>query len=164
MRRQQITSGLKLCSRAPASCWALLVSGPSQCCQSLSQNSLGRAEQRGGTLYILSLSSCIQTLSVPTLIVLPLVRPAVAILSMDRSQRIVLVLYCLLIVCCCVWVPWHVVVPGDPPVRIGYAWLWGDPSGEKVGSPDFPIIGLELFALTVLVGAGWAATRNGGDR
>jgi hypothetical protein len=59
---------------------------------------------------------------------------------MNRSQRIVLVLYCLLIVCCCVWVPWRVVVPGDPPVRIGYAWLSSGPPGydPMVGSPDFP--------------------------
>jgi len=81
---------------------------------------------------------------------------------MNRSKRIALVLYCLLVVCCCVWVPWRIVVPGDPPVRIGYAWLWTAPSGydPKVGSPDFPVIGLEIFAVTVLAGAVWAATRS----
>jgi len=28
---------------------------------------------------------------------------------MPRVQRIILILYCLLLACCCVWVPWHVV-------------------------------------------------------
>lgn len=26
---------------------------------------------------------------------------------MTRAQRIVIVVYCLLVACCCVWVPWH---------------------------------------------------------
>jgi len=88
---------------------------------------------------------------------------------MNRAQRIVLILYCLLIICCCVWVPWHIVPPSDPSVRAGYGWLWSGPStnpsftaaeSSQASSPDFPIIGLELFALTVLAGAAWGGIRN----
>jgi hypothetical protein len=82
---------------------------------------------------------------------------------MTRSERIVLVLYCLLIVLCCIWVPWHIVPPSDPSVRAGHGWLWSGPSGTDsplLASPDFPIIGLELLALTVLAGAAFVALRR----
>jgi len=88
---------------------------------------------------------------------------------MNRSQRTVVVLYCLLIVACCIWVPWHIVPPSDPSVRAGYGWLWSGPSSDTLfatgdssrsSSPDFPIIGMELFALTFLAGAVWAAARK----
>jgi hypothetical protein len=88
---------------------------------------------------------------------------------MNRSKRIALLLYCLLVVLCCFWVPWHIVPPSDPSVRVGYGWVWSGPStnpsfvdaeSSRASSPDFPIIGLELFALTVLAVASWAATRR----
>ncbi len=49
---------------------------------------------------------------------------------MNRAQRIVLVLYCLLLAYCCLWIPWHVqrgsrFVPTY--VRSGYGWLWTGP-------------------------------------
>jgi len=98
---------------------------------------------------------------------------------MNRPQRIVVILYCLLVVYCCTWVPWHIVPPSNPPIRAGYGWLWsGPPStqvlpniysdvspGENVigasdippkyTSPDFPIIGLRLLAAAALCGAAW---------
>jgi hypothetical protein len=84
---------------------------------------------------------------------------------MNRSQRIVLVLYCLLIVYCCVWIPWHVVTGpmNDGPtdqVRVGYGWLWSGPSSapDPVPSPDLPIIGLRLLAASAIAGAAFAAT------
>ncbi len=47
---------------------------------------------------------------------------------MTRSQRIVAVLYCLLVVYCCVWVPWVFLQPwpsGQPfKVQQGYDWIW----------------------------------------
>jgi hypothetical protein len=97
---------------------------------------------------------------------------------MNRLQRIPLVLYCLLVVYCCVWVPWHIVPPADPAIRTGYGWLWAGPlpptpdasaysdlpSGSKVlrptsdangplSSPDIPIVGFRLLAVTALAGA-----------
>ena len=92
---------------------------------------------------------------------------------MNRPQRIVAVLYCLLIVYCCVWVPWHVILnPAAEPtsfnpfnglqLRIGYGWLWDGPENlgriGKSSTPDLPIIGLRLLAVTALGGAAfWAA-------
>lgn len=44
---------------------------------------------------------------------------------MTRSQRIVAVLYCLLVVYCCVWVPWSWVIPsGRTKIQQGYDWVW----------------------------------------
>ena len=76
---------------------------------------------------------------------------------MNRPQRIVAVLYCLLVVYCCVWIPWHataVLVEEDETaksrkttvldIRLGYAWLWsqaGPPIQHeeelKAGDPRF---------------------------
>jgi hypothetical protein len=93
---------------------------------------------------------------------------------MNRAQRIVVVLYCLLVVYCCVWVPWHIVTgpanDGDTDqVRAGYGWLWGGPSNfdsmffaASVTTPDYSIVGLRLLAATALAGAGFlVATRVG---
>lgn len=49
---------------------------------------------------------------------------------MNRTQRVVLVVYCLLLAYCCVWIPWHVKHPGrygDEFIRLGYGWLWAGP-------------------------------------
>jgi len=57
---------------------------------------------------------------------------------MTRAQRIVSILYCLLVACCCIWVPWHsisvvtgpnAVIPEEnekrvTDVRLGYDWVW----------------------------------------
>ena len=90
---------------------------------------------------------------------------------MNRSQRIVVVLYCLLVVYCCVWVPWHVVqgagTDGFVQFRTGYGWLWEGPTRYAEGranvyaTPDLPIIGLRLLAATALAGTAFLlATRK----
>lgn len=102
---------------------------------------------------------------------------------MNRSQRNIAIVYGLLIACCCTWVPWHLVVSGDPAVRLGYGWIWAGPhipsppnydelakqyGGTPVASPQAPtpqeddrihlatpdltIVGMTLFAVTVLAG------------
>jgi hypothetical protein len=55
---------------------------------------------------------------------------------MTRAQRIVAVLYCLAVVCCCVWVPWHATAVETEEIvtglteervenaRLGYDWVW----------------------------------------
>jgi hypothetical protein len=53
--------------------------------------------------------------------------------AMNRSQRVVLIVYCLLLTYCCVWIPWcenyHVTSPyaRHTYYRIGYGWLWAGP-------------------------------------
>jgi hypothetical protein len=87
---------------------------------------------------------------------------------MKRSQRIVLVLYCLLVVYCCLWVPWHVVhspaFGGAHQFRTGYGWLWVGPSDPNLANthatPDLPIISLRLLVVTALAGAALATTRK----
>ena len=101
---------------------------------------------------------------------------------MNRSQRIVAVLYCLLVIYCCVWVPWRVLRTTRPSFRVGYGWLWAGPlppipdaslysdipAGAKIlrplsdatgplATPDFPIIAVRLLAVTALAGAGFVA-------
>jgi len=85
---------------------------------------------------------------------------------MNQKQRTFLIIYCLLVVYCCVWVPWHVVrtpaTNGLHQWRTGYGWLWSGPFGQGglYSSPDLSIIALRLLAVTALTGAGWAATRS----
>ncbi len=81
---------------------------------------------------------------------------------MNRPQRIVLIVYCVLVTYCCVWVPWHVVQgsasDGFQQFRTGYGWLWNGPSNFAEGrasiyaTPDVPIIGLRLLAVTAVAG------------
>jgi len=93
---------------------------------------------------------------------------------MNRPQRFVLILYFLLIVYCCVWVPWHFVVApanagGTAQVRVGYGWLWSGPqladsswacNHTPHATPDLAIIGLRLLAATALGAASLAAARK----
>jgi len=60
---------------------------------------------------------------------------------MTRSQRIVCAIYCLLIVYCCVWVPWRVIVPSLGEVQQGYDWIWAvgcEPPIIASQKPDLP--------------------------
>jgi glucose dehydrogenase len=91
---------------------------------------------------------------------------------MNRTQRVVLIVYCVLLAYCCVWVPWHVEMhisqdlSRPTSVRMGYGWLWAGPSDSDVQRPasatlDLPIIGLRFLAVTAIAGAaffagGWA--------
>ena len=92
---------------------------------------------------------------------------------MNRPRQLVLVLFCLLIVYCCIWVPWHIVSgpANDGPssqVRVGYGWLWAGPrlsnpvlidSGEaQLTSPDLSIIGLRLLAVAAVSCIGFLGT------
>jgi hypothetical protein len=59
---------------------------------------------------------------------------------MNRSQRIVAVVYCLLVVYCCAWVPWIFMMPHAEAqaskVQQGYDWVWAvgcdPPTAAKV--------------------------------
>jgi len=48
---------------------------------------------------------------------------------MTRAQRVVGVVYCLLLAYCCVWIPWHVRLryPAGAYERVGYGWFWAGP-------------------------------------
>src|SRR2546430_17218544 len=68
---------------------------------------------------------------------------------MNLPQRIVLVIYCLLLVYCCLWIPFHVQtyrqgVGSTGYYRMGYAWLWIGP--DRYARPDVTLIVLRLAA------------------
>jgi len=74
---------------------------------------------------------------------------------MTRAQRIIAVLYCLMVVYCCVWIPLHVfqVVNPDGTVAstsIGYGWLW---SAETLKLQGMGLIALRRLATTALSAA-----------
>jgi len=84
---------------------------------------------------------------------------------MTQPQRVVLVVYCLLVVYCCVWVPWHLVQGSDRLRMTGYGWVWSGPPTTEISpmltTPDLSIIGLRLLAATALGAAGFLlATRK----
>jgi hypothetical protein len=62
---------------------------------------------------------------------------------MSRSQRIVAVLYCLLVVYCCTWVPWVFMMPHAEAqaskMQQGYDWVWSvgcEPATAASGKVD----------------------------
>lgn len=71
---------------------------------------------------------------------------------MTRPQRIVAALYCLLVVYCGVWVPWHYDYGPMKGIKEGYALVWnGPPVGQ--GVPDLAAIASRVLAVTGLCGA-----------
>lgn len=89
---------------------------------------------------------------------------------MSRAQRIVVIVYCLLLVYCCLWIPWHIPYRNSLPQRVGYGWLWAGPalaslpappSGFRLdyeppwdrARPDMELIALRLLAVTAISGA-----------
>lgn len=76
---------------------------------------------------------------------------------MKKFQRVVLVLYCLFVAYCCVWVPWRVLFSAGDQYRAGYGLLWVGPAGDQIDPfatrPDFPIIALRVIAVTFIAGA-----------
>jgi hypothetical protein len=87
---------------------------------------------------------------------------------MNKAQRIVLILYCLLLVYCCVWIPWRFGQPDDY-LRVGYGWLWAGPveADPLLAAPELPLIFLRIAAATALSAAAFllaglwkSATRN----
>jgi len=67
---------------------------------------------------------------------------------MNRTQRVILALYFLLVAYCCVWIPWHVRGEPDYSIRAGYGWAWVGPSERA--SPDVAVIVLRLMAVTAI--------------
>ncbi|MFZ0535554.1 MAG: hypothetical protein WAM47_01765 [Candidatus Sulfotelmatobacter sp.] len=104
---------------------------------------------------------------------------------MTRAQRAVLVLYCLLVAYCCVWVPWQFTARGVD-YQLGYALIGGcgpvsqqpaddnkyevvDENGKKEppkavpcdgfqGGLDVRAVALRLLAATALCGGLFVAT------
>jgi hypothetical protein len=82
---------------------------------------------------------------------------------MNRAQRIVLIVYCLLIIYCCAWVPWHlaqtIASESQDELRCGYGWLWIGPSEpayyNESATPNLTVIGLRLLAASAMSGAGF---------
>jgi hypothetical protein len=75
---------------------------------------------------------------------------------MNRPQRIVAVIYCLLVVYCCIWIPWHVEFQpatraGYKNERVGYGWLWAGPyrrpaivyNPPKATDDNWELVGVE---------------------
>ena len=76
--------------------------------------------------------------------------------TMNLAQRVVLVISCLLLLYCCLWIPFHMQtyrqgVGSTGYYRMGYAWLWIGP--DRYATPDGPLILLRLFAATALSSA-----------
>src|SRR5208282_3023200 len=77
---------------------------------------------------------------------------------MTRAQRIILVIYCLLVVYCAVWVPWVANIDDTKDIHEGYGWVWKPP--EEMGIPSLPIIATRILAATALSGAAFLLARK----
>jgi hypothetical protein len=87
---------------------------------------------------------------------------------MSKPRRIVVILYCLLVAYCLIWIPWCIPHRNQQCQRVGYGWLWagpamGSPSQYgfvpdndppwELARPDREIIVMRLIAATVVCGA-----------
>lgn len=88
---------------------------------------------------------------------------------MNRLRRAVLIVYCAIVLYCCVWIPWHYALPydryGRAFARAGYGWLWRGPNTgnsftDSRSSPDLALITLRLLAATALCGAAYVIVRR----
>jgi len=77
---------------------------------------------------------------------------------MTRTQRIAVVLYCLLVVYCCVWVPWVANTDDMKDIHEGYGWVWNPP--DDMGIPSLTIIVTRILAATALGAAAFLAIGN----
>jgi len=78
---------------------------------------------------------------------------------MTRAQRIVVVTYCLAVVCCCVSVPSHYQLPNSN-LGVRYTvWLWSA-DGMTIGTYDTTTIVLRLLAATALCAAAFLLARS----
>jgi hypothetical protein len=83
--------------------------------------------------------------------------------AMNRAQRVVLILYCLLLVYCCIWIPWRIQIQVHVPsdsyragpagyYRAGYGWSWAGPRETRYdaayAAPDILLLQLRLSAVT----------------
>jgi hypothetical protein len=81
---------------------------------------------------------------------------------MNQIQRIVVVIYCLLLAYCCIWVPWQIVgtVGSAPEHKISniiYSPVWDAPIGSYETSPDMRLIILRAVAITAIAGAAFVS-------
>ena len=93
--------------------------------------------------------------------------------AMNKAQRITIVVYCLLLAYCCLWIPWRVQihVPSDSyrPTgyyRVGYGWSWDGPKDPAANpyrssnaTPDLPLIELRFIAVTAITAAALLVAR-----
>lgn len=93
---------------------------------------------------------------------------------MTRTQSIVLVVYCLVVAYCCLWIPWHVTFTVETQSSVGdestppfqgekiirsktvYSFLWNAPSDGTlrwIPTPAIDIILLRFVAATAVCSA-----------
>ena len=75
---------------------------------------------------------------------------------MTKAQRVILASYCLLLACCCVWIPWRVTfASGKRQIsNVVYSPVWAVPNvGYEPGFkavPEMNLILLRIMALTAI--------------
>jgi len=86
--------------------------------------------------------------------------------GLSTAQRVILILYCAVLVYCCLWIPWQspLLTQGVQGVlRQGYGWLWIGPANPhsaypsefaaRLAVPDVSVIILRLASVSALAAA-----------
>jgi hypothetical protein len=88
--------------------------------------------------------------------------PNMIVHQMSKPQRVVLIVYCVLLAYSCLWIPWRVPKGGYTHMptafeRLGYGFAWVGPSTPNYlnlyATPDMPLIALRVFALSAVAAA-----------
>ncbi len=73
---------------------------------------------------------------------------------MNRAQRVILAIYCILLAYCCIWIPWRVTFGSGQMTEVIYSLVWAAPKvGYERGFkavPEMNLILLRIVGLTVI--------------
>jgi hypothetical protein len=77
---------------------------------------------------------------------------------MNRAQRIIVAIYCLLLAYCCIWIPWRetTTLPSGrkyDDVFYSLVWVAPDTYGRCAAVPEIKLIILRVVALTAVSAA-----------
>jgi len=71
---------------------------------------------------------------------------------MNNIRRIIIIVYCLLVIIASIYVPWRFIIEGKEFSINYYTFIWSPLSPAVV---DFQRVILELIAITALAGVAW---------
>jgi len=83
--------------------------------------------------------------------------------TMNRAQRIIVVIYFLAVTYCCIWLPWisTTQLSAGKLIEISYSFVWAAPNcycrADNGIAPDMQLIFLRIIAVTSVAAGAFTA-------